>query len=1502
MRGKPAAGGRDRHARRARGGRRYARAPAAWPGAHAVKTATHTPAPAKAAVPPAAAPRAVAAKGGVTANPLWQLMALGVQPKLAAGAQGGPDGGDDGACPACAARAPCPACEDERPLQRKAASATHTPAAPASPVPAATGQPLDATTAADFGRAFGADFSTVRIHVDAAAAALAGHVGALAYTLGEHIVFGRGQYPAGATGHLLLAHELAHVVQQRGGSRRVQGAGRSADGYEREADAAAAQAVAGRRVGPLSPARGRVQHKDPPDPGVQNPVACAMVGAIDGFHFVPVAGAKFQAGRADLQELAMVVKRLVGNAYTPELVLQLDAEHPIHPLFTPDLGIKQGGEPCRSIRWGYTKNPPQVRFTGLLETLEKKGKPAQLSAEQRELVRLGAAAERSWSAMPIGILPAWYTHELYLSMLGNRGAVLRKFLTAMGADKQTWSDAAVGNKQIIAAADIGESLRPAAEALEAVRADAALTEHAVYQRLWPTRPPAPATPAAPQGSGQANGAPAAAPTTAPVADPSAPPTLEVAVGVLSYCDARPELEQEATDGGSPERNARGAKARKDLLDGYEVVERAAAPARFDPKAGDQKIADQPSQYSAPPYPAELDVYPQPEPPLFGVSTRGNYAFTMTLQLPNELYAAFQFHRYTFTRIEVDKAKMGELVPELLRGKAPEGKREQPGQYALLKHRLAMDERYNEADIQKYLGGLRRVWGPPGISMDPFAINAAMRFAGSVARTGIQVLFDPVNVGRLTFPKESLYVVQAKAEFEPGPRAAIRRPPSLAYMPVLARRPELIAEDAVAADVQELQDARDRLAAIATEKANADPDKLKALIEEEKRLTAMTGDASGLIAYQKAELTRQKAEAKDPEVQAKLQKALDRLTDIEAFRAKQGFGAGTQRLPGTFVNDEGQLIHLLIETQREARSDGKEVWRVNDATTPEGKTKQASGTKKEAVRKALLELFMDEDYGRGIASVHVDDEVISIPVQTRSGGKLFKETLENTSTALSVIAVVAAPFTDGASLILLVPAGIVGGVASGWNIIDRGIDGKFKCDEQFAMDVVNIVGAMVGLGAETQLAKRSLFVGGALLITGVGALGGGVFLMGRQLWKQIEALKDLPASLRPAAMMEIIGNAMLQAGIMVGAVLMARGRAASRKASGLRSSFGDWFETLNEETKKALKDDPELMKAYAAMDPVARDLLTLCASICIPKPAPSKAMIKRITRLGERTRDPKTNRLLCGMLHDVNASPRKLAELVGRLEKLNDADLEAAIHSTASLSTAVLYAFSETVRGGADPAQWSPEQKALRELTDTIVGRNKIPLDRFGKIMDWVRNTKGGDPLAMLRMLDELTRRNIPGTQELLAALGHDYRDFHKGAKWVIAYIDGAGLWDAVEKFEARPGDDIGRRWDAVISGQPFQFKSWGAFYDIKFLVQIAQDFDATEGFTRQVVKWAFENAPWTRGDPAEVRARMESALRRAMASGYPEEFAGKAGKARGNAIIAALPRIVQEVGIPVRKP
>ena len=122
----------------------------------------------------------------------------------------------------------------------------------------AAGRPLDRTLGAEFEPAFRVDLGAVRIHDNARAVDAAFHANAQAFTYGEHIVLDANlrEVRGRAGGRKLLTHELAHVIQQRGGGSREPSPAPT-EPLEAEADAAAtaiarggtAQALAGTAVG-----------------------------------------------------------------------------------------------------------------------------------------------------------------------------------------------------------------------------------------------------------------------------------------------------------------------------------------------------------------------------------------------------------------------------------------------------------------------------------------------------------------------------------------------------------------------------------------------------------------------------------------------------------------------------------------------------------------------------------------------------------------------------------------------------------------------------------------------------------------------------------------------------------------------------------------------------------------------------------------------------------------------------------------------------------------------------------------------------------------------------------------------------------------------------------------------------------------------------------------------------------------------------------------------------
>lgn len=275
---------RPKPARAEPGPARPGELPAQAAGEHALALALHPGAgrsPAAASPPPAPPPPA--------AKTLRRTCARGCDDELVVQRK----------CAACAAaeemerrtgvRQPlCPSCERERaaaepPLQRRASpdgGAAGTAAEP--PVDAGAsagdgsardggaaasvravlgsggGRPLDPGTRAFFEARFGAGLGGVRVHTGPQADASARAVDALAYTVGSDVVFRAGHYaPASGAGKRLLAHELAHTLQQgqaEGASLQGFSVSRPGDPAEREADAAADAVLRGGPVPPVTAA------------------------------------------------------------------------------------------------------------------------------------------------------------------------------------------------------------------------------------------------------------------------------------------------------------------------------------------------------------------------------------------------------------------------------------------------------------------------------------------------------------------------------------------------------------------------------------------------------------------------------------------------------------------------------------------------------------------------------------------------------------------------------------------------------------------------------------------------------------------------------------------------------------------------------------------------------------------------------------------------------------------------------------------------------------------------------------------------------------------------------------------------------------------------------------------------------------------------------------------------------------------------------------------------
>lgn len=158
---------------------------------------------------------------------------------------------------------PCPPDGCDRDVQRHASGSAIPPGAvPSSAQQAVHGPstPLAWPTQRMLEPRFGADFTGVRVHIDERSTR---EVGAIAYTMGQDVVFAPGRYrPDTPAGLRLLAHELTHVAQQRQHPAPPGGAATISQPHgddEREADVVAERVVAGGPAGPVTTAPSALQ-------------------------------------------------------------------------------------------------------------------------------------------------------------------------------------------------------------------------------------------------------------------------------------------------------------------------------------------------------------------------------------------------------------------------------------------------------------------------------------------------------------------------------------------------------------------------------------------------------------------------------------------------------------------------------------------------------------------------------------------------------------------------------------------------------------------------------------------------------------------------------------------------------------------------------------------------------------------------------------------------------------------------------------------------------------------------------------------------------------------------------------------------------------------------------------------------------------------------------------------------------------------------------------------
>lgn len=966
--------------------------------------------------------------------------------------------------------------------------------------------------------------------------------------------------PETRDGIALLGHELAHLTQAR--LPRVNRAPNVTEAETEAREIGRALAAGG------SPAPARVAYRHPAAEGPEPQGSVSMSVSMDGLRF-EFPGAVLQAGLSRPQIMAMILRRLLGQEYKTGVEDKILAElDKTSATFSGGMAKGKKSQTGETVGVTTINVGAAVTLAGVLIGLKLHW---TLTDQQTDLLRNAVVLHYAWAEIQ-DEFPKWYTEWIFKREMAQQGALLANWAAVSGTPPSN-------PDRDVALNAIEGALLPSADLLEIIRRDVDLaleirkeTNDLLLKRdregasvayallfqitLAPTGP----APAEPES----------------VDEPTA-------ANFLRYIHSQPKLAGDAYDSAAP-----GHAARVALLGRF---------GRFWVKTSgsnsvDEKILQHPATANTPAWKGILSSTPQVMPPLYDAALETDHAFTMQLQW-GHWTDAMAVYSYMFEFIR---------VPESALTKPPDldyAAGAKPSFGKVMDTRLARAARYNAADIERIhqtMGNL-----PFGeTAQDLVATNNALRVVGTVIKTVLEKATEPKYVTRYVFPSPGMYIVRCRAVPVLDGDEEIRRMPSVAYLPIVARNPDEMAVSQVKSATQTQFAARLRLAEIQAQfDSPFPPQNAEALRREMEDLQAMLLDPKEALDRRKTILDEHIALLEkrlvlrhaiaaimdQPEAErnvttlADLQRQLslaggedgnswdeerelsnlrdqrDSTKDLIKMHEKRTKDERGLRFVPTvsFVSDLGHSLQLSIEMFDRGEGDGVYQVFMSDITTPDSgemlgtAPMTAKNPRLEAIKNGLKDLLeKSSDYGRGRVAVEVDGEIHHFRVEAGTG-RMLSEAVESTATVASLAAILAAPFTDGASLYLLLPLGAVGALPSAYRLYQRHDEHRLRLDFAAVMDVVNIVGGVLGL-AQAATPLRCVRLGKVLMVMGLGADGAGILMMGAGIVIQLDALASLPEHERAARMLEILGNAMLQIGIQAGG-MVAHARYQSHRAPG-----------------------------------------------------------------------------------------------------------------------------------------------------------------------------------------------------------------------------------------------------------------------------------------------------------------------------------------------------------------
>lgn len=995
----------------------------------------------------------------------------------------------------------------------------------------------------------------VRIHIDERAEfELAGRSSRGAARESQVFIRPQGFDATSRAGRRLLAHELAHVAQAglritSAGTGAGTGPGTGTDTAataiaETEARAIGDAFAAGRVVRPPRVALplAATLHDDETqareDELLKVPKVFRLSISYNGIEATPQPADQKWLGNVDLrlQSMAALIKALVGKNYSVALLREAVA------WLVANGGIRYDGTHEGTATQDETAvrvviaAPLALNMVKYFTNVRKPAVPLTLTEKQLGMLRTLATSQAVYQRLVEAgfIRYPWYTLYVFQQVMFANQPLLDEFVAA-GDDEARFTDAQVHRD---------EKLTPFEDVLDAMRADAALVDEDGYRALW-------MMPAKPEG--------ATTTPSPPPADRNQPVNQTLAGELLKDMQSHHGVQEIVRAEHDPVFRkavfrdwARRMKLRKVDLE------------------GDISLRNTPDQAVQAPDPSALLSHPPLEPPYYDRQAGSEMLFWMNVYTPN-MWEHFRswFYSWEVIRVPQDDWSQRDDV-----GKDQKATGEDIGGFgSILGSRLHRNLSNAKVDVGRSISNVESMLGPIGMARAGLQVgSSALSAVGSVIKTAFGKFSERPWEYTAPISEPGVYVVRCTATRPEDKTTLIHKMPSVAYLPVWVREAEEITTDRVKVDDTMAQISRKRLTEIQARLADkADPPS----DEERKQLEREAHDLGGVLfgdaeAQLNVELSKLEAVKNDTaqwkDLGTKGQQDVDkRIDEIKAIKKKRNDWMSDlsdesletpEKLSSYFVAQEGTTanrpMHLLLEIVPLKADRGMFRYAVFDNTSKDGEHRKgpARDNKSDAIADAIQSLLEDVGYGRGIVTVAIpksmwdvgrtESEIRTVAI-ARSAKMLFLEGLENAALVASIAVIAAAPFTGGASLALLIPIGVIGAIPSAYRIANRVSEGTFEWDMTTAMDVMNCLGAVAGLGQFATSVKLISVSARVWTIVGLGMDGLQGILGTYDLIDKLRSIDPtLPEGARMAEAMVIVGNALLQLGIAVGGHMAAEG--------------------------------------------------------------------------------------------------------------------------------------------------------------------------------------------------------------------------------------------------------------------------------------------------------------------------------------------------------------------------